>query len=309
MMPDMNFPDRVWPTMLTPFAVDGAVDHAALAELTDWYIDHHVSGLFALCQSSEIFALSLTEKLAVLQTVQRAAAGRVPVIASGHTSWAPSEQIAELRAVAELSPAALILISNRLAGPHESDAVFLGRLSTLMDALPPDMPLGFYECPFPYKRLLSAEVLRFMADSRRFAFVKDTCCDIATIQERIRILEGSSVKLFNANTSTLLESLDAGAAGYSGVMANFHPDVYDWLCRNHAAQPVLAQRVQSILTMCSFIELKGYPANAKLALNLGGLSLTTVTRNVGPDLTPTSRSELEQLNAVTDQLRLMIADK
>jgi 4-hydroxy-tetrahydrodipicolinate synthase len=178
-----------------------------------------------------------------------------------------------------------------------------------MDALPPDMPLGFYECPFPYKRLLSAEVLRFMADSRRFAFVKDTCCDIATIQERIRILEGSSVRLFNANTSTLLESLDAGAAGYSGVMANFHPDVYDWLCRNHAAQPVLAQRVQSILTMCSFIELKGYPANAKLALNLGGLSLTTATRNVGPDLTPTSRSELEQLNAVTDQLRLMIADK
>ena len=36
-MPDMNFPDRVWPTMLTTFAVDGAVDHAALAELTDWH--------------------------------------------------------------------------------------------------------------------------------------------------------------------------------------------------------------------------------------------------------------------------------
>ncbi|MBI4901154.1 MAG: dihydrodipicolinate synthase family protein [Actinobacteria bacterium] len=295
--------------MLTPFTVDGEVDHAALEDLTTWYMDHGVSGLFALCQSSEIFTLSLKEKLAVLETVQRAAAGRVPVIASGHTSWAACGQIEELTAVADLGPAALILISNRLAAADEPDSVLLDRLSVIMDALPVDLPLGFYECPFPYKRLLSPEVLTFMADSGRFAFVKDTCCDIATIRERLAILEGSPVKLFNANTATLLESLEAGAAGYSGVMANFHPDVYDWLCRNHSAQPELAREVQSILTMCSFTELKGYPTNAKLALQLAGLRLTTVTRNAAPVLTATNRAELEQLEIVTDHLRRLIADK
>jgi 4-hydroxy-tetrahydrodipicolinate synthase len=308
-MPRTTFPDRVWPVMLTAFTEDGEVDHAALEELTSWYVDHGSSGLFALCQSSEIFTMSLAEKLAVLRTVQRAAAGRVPVIASGHTSWALSDQIDELTALAELSPAALILISNRLASPDESDDVFLGRLSAVMEALPPDLPLGFYECPFPYKRLLSSEVLRFMASSDRFAFVKDTCCDIATIRERLGILEGSSVKLFNANTATLLESLDAGAAGYSGVMANFHPDVYDWLCRNHRSQPELAREVQSILTMCSFIELKGYPGNAKRALQMAGVPVTRVTRNVAPGLTPTNLVELDQLDTVTDHLRRLIADK
>lgn len=308
-MPVMDFPDRVWPTMLTTFTPEGEVDHDALEELTTWYLDHGVAGLFALCQSSEIFTMSLDEKLAVLRTVQRAAGGRAPVIASGHTSWALSQQIAELRAIAELAPAALILISNRLATPDEPDSVFLARLSRLMEALPDDLPLGFYECPFPYKRLLSSEVLRFMAESGRFAFVKDTCCDGDTIRERLGILEGSPVRLFNANTATLLDSLDAGAAGYSGVMANFHPDVYDWLCRNHAVQPELARTVQSLLTLASFTEMKGYPANAKRYLQLEGLSLTTVTRNVAPALTATNVAELEQLRVATDQLRLLIADK
>ena len=32
--------------------------------------------------------------------------------------------------------------------------------------------------------------------------------------------------LFNANAQTLLPSLELGAAGFSGVMANFHPDLY-----------------------------------------------------------------------------------
>ncbi|HET7723798.1 MAG TPA: dihydrodipicolinate synthase family protein [Propionibacteriaceae bacterium] len=302
----MTFPDRVWPTMLTTFTRDGEVDHAALAELTRWYIDNGSSGLFALCQSSEIFTLSPGEKLGVLQTVLRAAAGQVPVIASGHTSWAPSEQIRELTAVADLGPAALILISNRLATADEPDSVFLDRLSAIMDALPQDLPLGFYECPFPYKRLLSSEVLRFMADSGRFAFVKDTCCDIGTIRERLAILDGSPVNLFNANTATLLDSLDAGGAGYSGVMANFLPDVYDWLCRNHASQPDLAREVQSVLTLCSFTELKGYPNNAKRFLQLEGLSLTTVTRNVAPPLDATNESELRQLRDVADHVRALI---
>ncbi len=306
-MPVMTFPDRVWPTMLTTFARDGEVDHAALEELTTWYIDQGSSGLFALCQSSEIFTLSLREKLAILATVQRAASGRVPVIASGHTSWAPSAQVDELQAIADLDPAALILISNRLAAPDEPDAVFLDRLSAIMDSLPPDLPLGFYECPFPYKRLLSSEILRFMADSQRFSFVKDTCCDIATIRGRLATLKGSSVKLFNANTTTLLESLDAGAAGYSGVMANFLPDVYDWLCINHAAHPEIAREVQSLLTMCSFTELKGYPANAKCALQLAGLSLTTVTRSVVPELTATHIKELEHLAVAASHLRGLIA--
>ena len=47
-----HFPGGEWPTMLTPFR-DGAVDYPALEALVEWYIAHGVSGLFAVCQSSE----------------------------------------------------------------------------------------------------------------------------------------------------------------------------------------------------------------------------------------------------------------
>ena len=81
-----EFPGGVWPVMLTPYTEDNEVDEQALVQLVEWYIGKGVNGLFAVCQSSEMFFLSLEERLNVARTVVRAAAGRVPVIASGHIS-------------------------------------------------------------------------------------------------------------------------------------------------------------------------------------------------------------------------------
>ena len=60
-----------------------------------------VKGLFAACQSSEIYFLTLEEKKLIVETTIKAARGRVPVIASGHTSDAISNQVKELTAMAE----------------------------------------------------------------------------------------------------------------------------------------------------------------------------------------------------------------
>jgi 4-hydroxy-tetrahydrodipicolinate synthase len=284
------------------------VDAEGVAALTSWYIDKGSAGLFALCQSSEIFLLSLAERLEVLRLVQIAAAGRVPVIASGHVSYAMSEQVDELQAVAELRPDALVLISNRLAGPDATDAQVVRGLEVLLDRLPADMPLGVYECPYPFKRLLSVPVLELMRDSGRFAFVKDTCCDLATLRIRLELLAGSRVQLYNANASTLLGSLRAGASGYSGVMANVHPEPYVWLCAHAHERTELVENVQALLTVGSFAELKEYPCNAKLALGLQGVPIQPYGRGYRHvDLTATSRLEAEHLNRFGDLLRSLIA--
>lgn len=57
-----NFPGGVWPVMLTPFCPNGEVDFAGLEKLTDWYIDNGSSGLFAVCQSSEMFHLGIFKR-------------------------------------------------------------------------------------------------------------------------------------------------------------------------------------------------------------------------------------------------------
>lgn len=301
-----DFPSGVWPVMLTPFTEDNHIDDESLKRLVDWYIRSGVDGLFAVCQSSEMFFLSLEERVHLTEAVVRAAAGRVPVIASGQVSDQLEEQVREVNAVAACGPDAVILITNRFAAQDESDEVWFSNLQKLLDRLDPSVPLGFYECPYPYKRVLSPELLSRAAATGRFYLMKDTCCDAALIREKLKAIQGTPLKLYNANTATLLDSLKNGAAGYSGVMANFHPELYVWLCRNFNTNPGQAALVSDFLTIASFIEHKPYPVNAKYHQQLIGnfSSLYTRTRSAA-DLDATNRSEVRQLKELSD----MIADR
>lgn len=295
------FPGGVWPTMVTPFTRHGDVDYAALGAMVDWYIGHGVSGLFAVCQSSEMFMMSLADRTGVARFVKERARGRVPVIASGHISDGIENQAGEVSAMADTGVDAVILISNRLAKPFEGDEVFLERLELLLERIPAGIPLGFYECPFPYKRLLSPRVTEWCAKQGRFAFLKDTCCDIGMIREKLAIVKDTPFKLYNANTSTLLASLRDGATGYSGVMANFQPELYAWLC-DHADDP-RADALSDALTVCSLIERQGYPLNAKYSLSLEGLPVEPVCRAFADSRPgPTFFEEVRMLHRLTARL-------
>ena len=257
-----DYPNGVWPVMLTPYRTDGGIDYEGLKILTDWYIAKGVQGLFAACQSSEIFYLSPDERTAMVQTVVKAAHGRVPVIASGHVSADTGDTLAEMHRMLDAGADAFILISNRLAGAQDGDGVLLDALGEIIAKSTAD--LGIYECPYPYKRLLSANVLKACAQSGRFHFLKDTCCDAQRITERLSILTGSPMKLFNANTATLLPSLLSGASGFSGVMASFHPKLYEWLCAHPHHQE--AEPVQACLATAAMAEYICYPVCAKYYL-------------------------------------------
>jgi 4-hydroxy-tetrahydrodipicolinate synthase len=297
-----TIPGGVWPTMFTPFTDGGEIDYPSLEKAVEWYISRGVDGLFAVCQSSEMFFLTLEERVELAKSIVKMVNGRVPVIASGHISERFEDQVAELNRMAETGIDALVLIANRLAAEHESDEVLQHNLERLLNHLPGQIELGLYECPYPYKRLISPDLLRWCADTGRFSFLKDTCCDLDNIKAKIGAVEGSRLKVFNANTSTLLESLRLGAAGYSGVMANFHPELYVWLDRNWRTQPDRAEDLADILTMASFIEKQGYPANAKYYLVLEGVYGGTRSRWKDGELTATHRLEVERLRRLTTRL-------
>ena len=290
-----EFPNGVWPVMLTPYTEGNKIDYPAVQQLTEWYFENDCDGIFAVCQSSEMFQLTLEERCSIATAVKKCAKER-PVIASGHISDAMEDQVEELKRMADTGIDALILISNRPAKQEEPDEVMIERLQKIMEQLPENLPLGFYECPYPYKRVLSKEVVKFLVESKRFYFLKDTSCDMASMNEKLQLTQGSNLKLYNANTATLLESLQAGAAGYSGVMANFHPRLYSWLCKNYLTQPEQARKVMDLLTMCSLIENSNYPVNAKYALQKMGICMTLESRRVSwKNLTVAQRMEVEQL--------------
>lgn len=300
--PKNDFPGGVWPVMITPYTWDGKIDEYALRALVNWYIDNGVNGLFAACQSSEIFKLSLEERIQITQITVETAAGRVPVVASGHTSDSLEDQANDINSIWSTGVDAVILLTNRLAKESESDDVWIHNYHRLESMIGGNIKLGVYECPKPYKRLLTPKVIKAITDSQRFYFLKDTCCDSNLIKVRLSLIKGTNLKLYNANTTTLLKSLKDGAAGYSGVMANFHPELYVWLCQNY--QNGNAQAVQRVLTIASLIERQLYPVNAKYHLmEIEKLPITTYSR-VQEDslLTATWMEEIHQMNDLCNLL-------
>lgn len=290
-----EFPNGVYPVMLTPFTENNEVDYEALGKLIDWYIEKGVNGLFADCQSSEMFFLSLEERVKIGEFVKKHADGRVPVVTSGHISDSLEDQAKELTAIAGTGADAVILLTNRLAKENESDEVWLENLKKLLEMIPKDVPLGFYECPYPYKRIISPELLKWCADTGRFYFIKDTSCDIENMKAKLEVIKGTNLKLFNANTSTLFETLELGASGYSGVMANFHPELYVKLCNIYKENPSKARKIADFLTVASLIERQVYPVNAKFyQKSIGNFkSIMTRTRDIR-ELNATGILEIQQ---------------
>ena len=295
----------VYPTMITPFHSDLTIDYQALQRLIEWYIARGVDGLFAVCQSSAMFELTRDERAALCRATVDITHGRYPVMASGHVSDTIEEQVDDMLAMVESGADALVLVSNRLAAPWEGDGVWLDNLNALVSRLPSDVPLGFYECPFPYKRILSNEVVRELIVMDRFEFVKDTCCDPRMIEERAALSKGTPLKFFNANAATLLMSLQVGYAGYSGIMTNFHSDLYYRLCHDWREMGEDAQRLQNYLGTASVIESQFYPANARLSLMKEGVLTNCVNRRQDArlrTLTPSQEREVEQFHALSQEM-------
>jgi 4-hydroxy-tetrahydrodipicolinate synthase len=172
-------PDRIRgiiPVMLTPFLDSGAIDYAGVERLIEWYLANGSDALFAVCQSSEMQFLSLSEREALGRFVVSTVAGRVSVVVSGHISETLDEQIAELRAAARTGADAVVFVTNRLDPRQEGTVAFRRTLDALIRALPADLSLGLYECPAPYRRLLSDDELSICIETGRFVLLKDVSC-------------------------------------------------------------------------------------------------------------------------------------
>lgn len=310
---------QAFPTMVTPFNRDGSIDYAAAQAMVDWYFENGCGGIFATCQSSEIFNLTVDERVKLTQTVvdrvnelaaRHPERERMTVVASGHISDTFEDQVYELNAVSATGIDTLILISNRMDIPNTTDEAWIADTARLMEAIPDTMPLGVYECPYPYKRLMSDRMLTFCAESGRFLYMKDTCCDAAVMARRAKLMEGTPMKLYNANAQTLLDTLRTGCMGYCGVMANFHPDLYAWLCGNFEREPEKAEVLQSFLTMAAFTEGLAYPVTAKYHLKeIAGLPLTDLYTRKRPaeDLGEYDRSVIRQMEVMAEKMREIIA--
>lgn len=286
------------PVMITPFTPQDRIDWAGYEALIEWYIANGSEALFAVCQSSEMQYLSLEERVALARFTAEKVAGRVPVVASGHISDSFDAQKEELLAVADTGVDGVVLVTNRLAAPDAGSDALRSHLDALLAALPHDMPLGLYECPAPYRRLLTDEVFSYCAESGRFALLKDVSCDVETVKRRAKLAEGTPLEISNANSAISWPLMKSGQRGFCGVMLNIHPDLYRWM-QDHGRDHVdLAEELAVFLTLSAVSEGLGYPKLAKIVHQRLGTFAHAGSRAVPYDV----RERHWALDAIIDRL-------
>ena len=290
--------EGIVPVMITPYLESGEIDYAGLERLIEWYIAHGSDALFAVCQSSEMQFLTIKERSELGKFVVKQAAGRVPVVVSGHISDDPYSQLEELTVAAETGADGVVLVTNHLDPKNRGSETFRGNLQWLLDRLPKDMPLGLYECPAPYRRLISDDELRFCIDSGRFVLLKDVSCDLDTVKRRVAMTAGSPFAILNANAAIAYDAMKAGSRGFNGVFTNFHPDLYKWLYTSGTKHPELADEVATFLVLAALSEAFGYPVLAKLYHQRIGTFASIKSRTITFDV----RERFWALDAILDKL-------
>ena len=293
------------PVMLTPFKDNGSIDFEALGKLTEVYLAAGAKGLFANCLSSEMFELSDQERLDAIKHVIEVVGGAVPVVATGTFGGQIDKQADFVKQVHDTGTDAVILISSLLAEETEADSVFDERVFKLLE-LTPGIPVGFYECPVPYKRLISAAQLERFVKTGRVIYHKDTCLDLAQIKDKLKATDGvANFGLYDAYMVHADDSLKAGSAGLSCIQGNYFPELIVWLCENYDSPSAQAEvtRVQQFLIDNMDVMHNVYPIVSKYFLQKRGLEISLFTRRDVGAFTPYITNQIEKLYSSYNRLQ------
>lgn len=272
-----NYTPEIYPVMLTPFRKTGSIDFDGLKKLTEFYIETGSTGLFANCLSSEMFLLSEEERVLVTKTVVEQASGRQPIIAVGNFNLNQQANVDFIKKIYDTGVYAVVLNTNQLANQSENEEVVKRNLEFILEKTD-KITLGVYECPVPYKRLLSPEILSWMAKTNRFKFLKETSCDLDVIRSKTDAVKGSLLGVYNANIPTTVDSLRYGATGVATIASNFYPELVKYLVVNAQEKDKKTDRINELLTILDPLIHQAYPLSAKYFLQKRGLEIDTFTR-------------------------------
>ena len=285
------------PVMITPFNLKAKVDLDVVTSLIDFYLAAGVKGFFANCLSSEMFSISEDERLELTRHVVTCVNGRVPVVATGSFGWTIEDKAEFTKQISDTGVDAVILITGHFARVDEGDEVLLRNFEKIF-TLTGKIPLGSYECPAPYKRILSPGVFKNLLDAHRLVYHKDTSIELEKVKAKIELTKGhDEFEFYDAHTPNALYSLQMGAKGMSSISGNFYPELMVWLCENacNADKRQEVEWLQSELTSVDPMIHEAYPMSAKYFLQKRGLPVRLISRAHVLQLTPAQKQKLDDL--------------
>lgn len=285
--------------MITPFNLKAKVDFDAVAKLIDFYLAAGVKGFFANCLSSEMYSITEDERLELTSFIVKYVRGRVPIVATGSFGLTIEDKAEFAKKIYATGINAVILITGHFANIDDSDEVLLNNFSKFL-SLTQGIPMGMYECPAPYKRILTAEVFKTLMETGRFVYHKDTSIEQAQVKAKLDIVKAinnPSFEFYDAHSPNASFSVRNGAKGMSSISGNFYPEILVWMV-NNAANPVMKDKVdwlqQEIIKVDPLIHI-AYPMSAKYFLKKRGLPVRTISRAFALELTPEQKQTLDNI--------------
>lgn len=287
------------PVMITPFNLKAKVDLDAVSVLVEFYLAAGVKGFFANCLSSEMYSISEDERLELTRHVVRAVDGRVPIVATGSFGLTIEDKADFTARIYDTGIDAVILITGHYANVEDNDEILLRNFHKMF-RLTRDIPLGLYECPAPYKRIITPEVFQKLLDTGRLVYHKDTSIELEKVKAKLDILNGGNygLEFYDAHTPNAMYSLQMGARGMSSISGNFYPEILVWLCNNanDANRQEDVRWLQGELSRVDPLIHIAYPLSAKYFLQKRGLPVRTISRAHALELTIQQKQTLDDIH-------------
>ena len=292
----MNTTKKFVPVMITPYNLKAKVDLDVVSTLVDFYLAAGVKGFFANCLSSEMYSISEDERLELTQHIVRYVNGRAPVVATGSFGLTIEDKAEFTKKIYSTGIDAVIMITGHFANVDDSEDVLLQNFEKIF-RLTGNIPLGLYECPAPYKRILPADTFSKLLKSNRFVYHKDTSIELEQVMAKLQLVNDSGLEFYDAHTPNAMQSLQMGAKGMSSISGNFYPEILVWMC-NNANNEEMKEKVswlQSELTRVDPLIHQAYPMSAKYFLRKRGLPVRTISRTHVLELTPPQKLVLDEI--------------
>lgn len=287
------------PVMITPFNLKAKVDLDAVSTLIDFYLAAGVKGFFANCLSSEMYSITEDERLELTQHVVKYVNGRVPVVATSSFGLTIDDKAEFTKRIYDTGIDAAILITGHYANIEDSDEILLKNFERMFK-LTGNIPLGMYECPAPYKRILGTDVFKILLSSNRFVYHKDTSISLESVKAKLDVVQTANpnFEFYDAHSPNAMYSLQMGAKGMSSISGNFYPEILVWMVSN-ATNPEKQEEVKWLQGEISRVDPLihvAYPMSAKYFLRKRGLPVRTISRATALELTPDQKKTLDEIH-------------
>ncbi|MDO5528937.1 MAG: dihydrodipicolinate synthase family protein [Paracoccus sp. (in: a-proteobacteria)] len=211
------------PPLVTPLNADGSVNHAELAAHVEHMVTGGVHGVFAMGSTGEVAYLTDAERIAIIETVAKQVAGRVPVIA-GAIELSPARVAEAGRNLIAAGADAIVATAPIYAINDQAEiADHFRRIRERVDA-----PLFAYDVPVRVHRKLSPRLLVDLGREGVIVGMKDSSGDDVGFRRLIAMNRdaGSPLALFTGHEVVVDAMALVGADGVVPGLANVDLPAY-----------------------------------------------------------------------------------